>query len=256
MYDCDTPDRCLGGCDLTATCGYNTVHTSPVCDQCLDGYYSSDRVSCSKCPDNIQTLNILNIVFTLTSIILFITFYLFLIGKYISLRCNIDMRALSYFDSDSRRSVSRNSEQKNARSSTFENIRSTGIFVTVKLTISFVQIIVGSLGSINIRWSYTLSKIFRYFTTDPTALTPIFTDCLGNDGVLNKYADILLYLFIPIGFLVLAYLTRELYFFAIKRSLVLRELKIQDAARNALNDIILKSIVWFFLFSFPFLIKA
>ena len=245
---------------MNATCGYNTLQTSPVCDQCLDGYYSSDHVTCSKCPDNSKTLNIANTVFTITLIFLFVTFYAFLIAKYVSIRCNVDVWALSYFDFSTKRSISRSSssiEQQNARSLTFESIRSTGIFVTVKLTISFVQIIVGSLGSLNIPWSDALSKLFRYFTTDPTAFTPVFAECIGDDsGILNIYADVLLYLLIPLGFLVLAYIMHEIFVYVIKRSLVLRELNFQNAACKALNDIVLKSIVWFFLFSFPILVKG
>lgn len=103
-------------------------------------------------------------------------------------------------------------------------------------------------------WSSSFHGLIKSVQYNPLKLVPLFSGCRGEDGtgaapiLENVYVVTLLVLVSPLIFVVVAYsVSRLVLLCAIRANMH------QDAVSKSLRDILLKSMVWFSLFSFPIL---
>jgi hypothetical protein len=272
IFKCDINERCLGGCVLNETCAENVIGTSPVCAICQSGYYTTDDISCLQCPaETDQDLKTVEYFFILVIISVVIgalfTLYIHSVGSSVG----VAPLSLLFTENDSVRESDRDSDRdsrnRNSQNRSISGInkfaigivtevQSRGLFVTVKLTVSFIQVLSGALGTLDVNWSSSMQNFLRTLKIEPTQAVPFFSECSNSTEVESLYVNILLILFIPIGFLLIAGMLYWFIRYLIRRSSVLATGQSKSAANNSLRDITLKSVVWFFLFSFPFLTQG
>jgi uncharacterized membrane protein len=134
------------------------------------------------------------------------------------------------------------------------NLKSHGLFVTVKLTLSFVQVLLGTLPRLSLDVDNASSPSF-VFSVDlnPMHYVPILSECTSNNTLDRPFAHILVILFLPAMFAVMIFIARRLVVYLMRRnasSLLSSSVLVVD---RAMFDVTLKAVVWFCLFSFPVL---
>jgi hypothetical protein len=134
------------------------------------------------------------------------------------------------------------------------NLKSHGLFVTVKLTLSFVQVLLGTLPRLDLNVDGASSPSF-VFSVDlnPMHYVPIMSECTSSNALEMPFAHILVILFLPAMFVVMLFVVRWLVAYLMRRnapSLLSSSVAVVD---RAMFDVTLKAIVWFCLFSFPVL---
>ena len=135
------------------------------------------------------------------------------------------------------------------------NLKTSGMFVTVKLIMSFIQVLIGSLGAVHISWDEKNLSLFNALNIDPSTVIPLFRDCSdsGPRSLHQIYLKQLLILVIPIAFVITAITINRIILYFIYRNVALKESNKQEFAERQLRNISLKSFIWFLLFSFPIL---
>lgn len=112
----------------------------------------------------------------------------------------------------------------------------------------------GSLSVVDVDWSLSFHNFISSIQYSPLQSVPLFTGCRGDHGmggeplISDVYVAALVVLTIPIGFVLFAMLVKQLIF----RCAVNAGLNPEHVSKT-LWDILLKSLVWFSLFSFPIL---
>jgi hypothetical protein len=132
-------------------------------------------------------------------------------------------------------------------------IKSHGLFVTVKLTLSFLQVLMGTIPRLNIEWTSSVSLLVTAADLNPMNYFPIMTGCSSGDQLHGPFMHILLIATVPLAFL----------FALTSVKFIMQQLLRRNAPRvldnnvtvveKAISDVTLKAIVWFCLFSFPLL---
>ena len=161
IFECDRADRCNGGCNLNATCADDFKQDSPVCGVCKEGFYQSSFDSCSKCPANVEFRNAMEILFIVLCIGLGVCLLFGLYIMYVASVHDCDVVVLitgkKRCTEEENLTVSNSSGINDTKLGTFITVsrkrvqsvmssaKSSGLFVTVKLTVSFVQVLVGKL---------------------------------------------------------------------------------------------------------------
>ena len=275
IFKCDVEKRCNGGCQLDSTCDNHVDQLSPVCGVCGVGHYKVNDYSCKVCPDQNQRTKDLMIFFVLFAIIgsfcgLFIFYALHVCNA-----CNMDFALLFEISVEQSQGnstslemgrLTRDSKMKSSIDETVDksmefaksfvaNLKTSGMFVTVKLTLSFIQVLIGSLGTVHISWDDKNLSLFNALNIDPSTVIPLFHDCsAGNSKSLHQiYLKQLLILVIPIAFVITAITINRIILYFIYRNVALKESNKQEFAERQLRNISLKSFIWFLLFSFPIL---
>lgn len=169
IFECDRKGRCKGGCQLNATCASSFKQDSPVCGVCLEGFYQSSFEDCSECPADINLLNAMETTFIIFALLLGFLFLFCLYTMYVAGAHRVRARSLFF----GRQSADGNKDNalagptKSDASFTPKQVKhgdrfkfslratsvtlqaalraakSSGLFVTVKLTVSFVQVLIG-----------------------------------------------------------------------------------------------------------------
>ena len=150
IFLCEVKERCLGGCSLNETCNFGIQQSSPVCAICDENYYENLIGNCAKCPGNPAVLlalryALLCIVITAVVNLLYYGFSKYI--KYLSVNMNTESDTIVLID----KANSSNGEKVITKLAWMWRI--SGLSVTFKLTISFIQIIGGALGKLNIEWT-------------------------------------------------------------------------------------------------------
>jgi hypothetical protein len=272
-FRCDVAKRCLGGCDLGATCAANMVQASPVCGVCMEGYYGQGE-ACTECPSGQSDIKAAEI--TLLTLVILAVFCL-LIGLYaffIHSITDINVFVVEKGTAASRQDVQhydsviaekRSSERSSLKRKILDSIaivprflgslKSHGLFVTAKLTISFVQVLLGTLPRLDLDIHTGSSSSLVVFSIDlnPMNYVPILSECTLNNTLDRPFVHILLVLFLPAMFVIMIFAVRLLMMHLMRRnapSLLSSSAAVVD---RAMFDVTLKAIVWFCLFSFPLL---
>jgi hypothetical protein len=263
VFKCDVRRRCLGGCDLSATCAENVIQSSPVCGVCLDGYYS-DRSGCSKCPASQSSLLaaeyaliVLLILFVFTAILGLYVFSIqsatrtsIITGGSFAARSQNSISEKSSFDRSSRTSIT----QKIVFAiQFFRNLKASGLFVTVKLTVSFFQVIIGGLSHSDIEWKFSLASSIFAVDLNPMNYVPAISQCASKGSLDKPFVHILIILFLPAMFIALLIFAYHIVLYLIRRNAPTILSSSAKIVNKTMFDITLKGLVWFFLFSFPLL---
>ena len=290
IFKCDRDKNCLGGCALNSTCGYNHEQSSPVCGVCKDGYYKSSFEDCSACPSDVSFLDAMEILFvfgavTVLFVLLFVLYSMhicechniplsFFLFSYCGYKIETDTGSLSGQSVSDRatniRGTTWNLRVTSTRISAMVNqMKTSGLFVTVKLVISFVQVLSGkllltkqfhklsfilfhdsgSLHQIDVQWSSSMHNMISSFQYDPFRMVPLFSGCREH-SLEAVYVTALLVLTLPILFGLFAFGVSQLVLYRAQR---VNFLTIKNRKQMSLSarDILLKSFVWFCLLSFP-----
>jgi hypothetical protein len=264
VFRCDMTNRCLGGCQLNATCAMNVKQDSPVCAVCEHGYYDHSE-SCLQCP-------VRNTSWKLVEYVLIIMFALIVwlaVFALISFGLNTSL-GISVFSVDQPESISvvkRQGSLSASRSKTVSSIINTisyasalvsdlkarGLFVTIKLTVSFFQVLLGALSNLELDWKNSIASIITIVDLNPMHYFPIISGCHSEGGMGKPFVHIILIILLPVGFFFMLGSVRTTVYFLLRRNAP-RVLNSRSVAINkAMNDVSLKAIVWFCLFSFPML---
>jgi hypothetical protein len=134
------------------------------------------------------------------------------------------------------------------------DLKSQGLFVTAKLTLSFLQVLLGTLPRLDLDVDDASTPSF-VFSVDlnPMNYVPIMSECTSSGSLDRPFVHILLTLFLPAMFVVMILVVRWLVLYLMRRnapSLLSSSVVVVD---RAMFDVTLKAIVWFCLFSFPLL---
>jgi hypothetical protein len=270
VFRCDVAKRCLGGCDLGATCAENVQQTSSVCGVCMEGYYATGE-TCSACPSNSSYLKAAEIIIVVLLILVVFCSLLGMYAFFIHSISNVNIFvvektiARSSSGSDDKRSLSPNqsSEQSKSKirngisfaSQIFSDLKSQGLFVTGKLALSFVQVLLGTLPRLDLDVDGASSPSF-VFSVDlnPMNYVPIMSECTSNETLGRPFVHILVVFFLPAMFLVMLFIVRWLISYLMRRNCPsLLSSSSASVVDRAIFDVTLKAIVWFCLFSFPVL---
>jgi hypothetical protein len=273
VFRCDISSRCLGGCQLNATCAANVRQDSPVCAVCEDGFYASDE-SCNSCP----AADSLWAAFEYFAVILFFTIVLFALVALYALQLHTVL-GINIFsgttkdgpqesiigkedensDGNQNRSPSLlRSNRKFARSVRYASIlvdliRSHGLYVTVKLTLSFLQVLMGTIPRLNIEWSASVSMFENFPDLNLLHYFPIFSGCNSKTSLRGPFIYILLVAFAPLAFLCGLGLVKWIMQRLLHRNALQVLASNATAVDKVMFDVTLKAIVWFCLLSFPLL---
>jgi hypothetical protein len=154
----------------------------------------------------------------------------------------------------SSRSNSRISRSLSYASSVVDLIRSNGLYVTVKLTLSFLQVLMGTIPRLNIEWNSSVSNLVDFADLNPMTYFPILSGCTTKERLNGPFVHILLIALVPIGFLVVLGSVKWVMQQLLRRNAP-RVLEGGNgvAVRKALFDVTLRALVWFCLVSFPLL---
>jgi hypothetical protein len=259
VFRCDVSQRCLGGCVLNMTCTANVLQTSPVCGVCMDGYYGTGE-ACTKCPSNSSILKATELVVVgLLIVVVFcmlLGFYAFFIHSITGINIFVAEKSVAskrnVSDIQSRDSIKIRMIESIATVSRF--IVSQGLFVTVKLALSFVQVLLGTLPRLDLDVHIGSSPSFIFAVDlNPMHYVPIMSECTSSDALERPFVHILLVLFLPAMFVVMVFPARWLVAYLMRRnapSLLSSSVAVVD---RAMFDVTLKAIVWFCLVSFPIL---
>jgi hypothetical protein len=266
VFRCDVSKRCLGGCDLSATCAANVLQTSPVCGVCMEGYYATGE-TCSACPSNSSYMKAAEIAFvvlvTLVVFCLLLGLYasnirtitdtnIFVVEKKLESK-NRSTRTLS--EAPSKERLKKNLVSVLGTISRFVNsLHAKGLSVTVKLALSFVQVLLGTLPRLNLEVNNRSSPSWA-LSVDLNLMNyvPIISECTPSDALERPFAYILLILFLPVMFIAMIFFVRSLVSYLMRLnapSLLSSRLLEVD---SAMFHVTLQAIVWFCLVSFPFL---
>jgi hypothetical protein len=267
VFECDMVHRCLGGCQLNATCAAHVKQDSPVCGVCDEGYYTVDE-SCQSCPPSDSPLvaveHFLIIFFIVLVILALIGLYALQI--YSILGINVfytakeepeDVKPEDDEDPTPRfvRSSSRLAKSMSYASIIVSIIKSRGLYVTVKLTLSFLQVLMGTIPRLNIEWTSSVSKLVNFADLNPMNYFPILSGCSSAQTFRGPFVLILLIALVPLAFLFTLGSVKWIMQQLLRRNapkVLLLDNNV-SAVEKAMYDVTLKAIVWFCLFSFPLL---
>jgi hypothetical protein len=136
----------------------------------------------------------------------------------------------------------------------FGDMKFQGLFVTVKLTMSFIQVLLGTLPRFHLQIDGDSSPSFIFAVDlNPMHYVPIMSECTPSDTLDRPFVHILLVLFLPATFIVMTLLVRSLVKYLMRRNSPSLLSSSVVAVDRAMFDVTLKAIVWFCLFSFPLL---
>jgi hypothetical protein len=283
IFRCDVSRRCLGGCDLSNSCSENVDPVSPVCGVCKEGYYGGGN-SCQECPSNSS-------FFIAIEYILIVLAILLVLMALFALYCNFihSITGVNILEKESNSTPERNTGTEiapNARdqslfnesfdssssyekrslsfkeslrdkvshaSRIFRGLKAHGLFVTVKLTVSFVQVLLGSLSQVDVDWSSTRPNFM--FTVDLNIMNfvPVLSGCRSEESLPKPFTHILLILFLPAFFIASVIVVRQLILCIMRRNVPSLADTNGPELKKAMYDMTMKAIVWFCLFSFPIL---
>ena len=268
IYRCDIDSRCNGGCVFNATCRTDVKQDSPVCGVCSEGYYDNSD-SCLKCPEDEKFLLSMELLFCVGAVLLGCSLLFSLYLSSVCSKTGLPVRAFfdSSFDPSSRpldeasnrpKSVSRLSSISvsvtNKISYYAKAAKGQGLFVTVKLTVSFAQVLVGSVANLHVDWTGNIDRLLNSLKVNPLQAVPLFTGC-DNRSYNKTYVEIMLVLLVPLIMITLAALLHWVIIALARRNRNLNAAAISHIYKS-LSDITLKSLVWFCLFSFPILARS
>lgn len=197
IYSCDYPDVCTGGCQLNNTCQKHRQNNSPVCALCVEGYYQIGDV-CYACNYREGDARIIKFV---SYFVLGVFVFVALCGiLYWSLR-NIGKEVESEKEIETRRSVK-------------QFLKGTGM--TAKLTISFAQVMAGSVLAMNIDWPRYLRRFFNTLNANPLNEINAIIQCTSGDIVEPFYTSLVAAVMAPLCFL-LVLIAAILFIMRVKR---------------------------------------
>ncbi len=269
IFRCDITQRCLGGCQLNSTCDSNIDPTSPVCGVCDENYYSYGP-SCVECREDRKFIGAMKLLFAIAGVVLGITFLFILYLDSVCSRCGFNREDLLRLSSYSKKSetivdqdAQMNGNEKRSKSSVtqmlsfaflfIQAVKQTGLVVTVKLTVSFFQVLAGTIGALDINWSSEIASLSKSVQYDPLQAVELFQNC-GESDLSGSYIRMLLVLLIPGIFVGASIIVRTFIMYLVRRNPLISYSEVD--AQLKLNDITLKSFVWFSLFSFPLLTRS
>jgi hypothetical protein len=190
VFRCDVEKRCLGGCDLSATCAANVLQTSPVCGVCMEGYFGTDE-ACSECPSDSSYLKAAEILFVVFIIVVVFGVLLGMFAFDVHTITEINVFVVEE-DLQSKKGkapeISGNPSSERLKKSIvggiesvsriYDSLNSHGLFVTVKLALSFVQVLLGTLPRFHLNDDSSSSPSF-IFAVDLNLMNyvPILSEC-------------------------------------------------------------------------------
>jgi hypothetical protein len=265
VFRCDLTHRCLGGCQLNATCAMNVKQDSPVCAVCEHGYYAL-RESCEMCPASSSpwvAMEYFIIVFFILLVIAALV-GLYALQIYSILGINVfysakdepqDLKLDDDEDSTPRyfRSSSRLARSMGYASVIFNLIKARGLYVTVKLTLSFLQVLMGTIPRLNIEWTTSVSSLVNFADLNPMNYFPILSGCATTHTLHGPFVHIILVASVPLAFLVALGSVKWIMQQLLRRNAPKVLENNVSAVEKAMFDVTLKALVWFCLFSFPLL---
>jgi hypothetical protein len=264
VFRCDITRRCEGGCQLNATCAMNVKQDSPVCGVCDEGYYDHSE-SCLKCPGGSATWR-LGEYFMILVFVLAVWLAVFVLISF-GLNTSLGISVFSEDLADDTSAIKRDSSLGTPRSKTVSKILTTisfasavvsdlkarGLFVTMKLTVSFVQVLLGALSNLELDFKNSIASVMTIIDLNPMHYFPILSGCHSEDGIGRPFVHIILILLLPLGFFFMLGSVRTIVYFLLKRNTPRVLSSKRNEINKAMNDVSLKAIVWFCLFSFPLL---
>jgi hypothetical protein len=290
IFRCDVSRRCLGGCDLSNSCSENVNPTSPVCAVCKEGYYGGGN-SCKLCPANssfFKSIEYALIVFVILVVfgILFGLYCHFIYsitgvnileketkskdtksedasekttGRETTLSIGDQSLFSESFDSSSTSEKRSFSFKESLRSKIFHasrilrGLKAHGLFVTVKLTVSFVQVLLGSLSQIDVDWGSIGADFLLTVDLNVMNFVPVLAGCKSKESLAKPFTHILLIMFLPLLFIAVVIVVRQFILYIMRRNVPSLSKTNGPELKKAMYDMTMKAMVWFCLFSFPVL---
>jgi hypothetical protein len=263
VFRCDVAKRCLGGCVLNATCAANVLQTSPVCGVCMEGYYETGE-TCSECPSSSSNLKAVEVFFVVLIIVVLFCLLLGMYAFFIHSITGINVFITEESSKAPKQEVRTISESRERLKSTMMegvatvsrvlgDLKSHGLFVTVKLALSFMQVLLGTLPRFKLQVQGNSPSFVFSLDLNPIKYVPIMSECTSSNSLNGPFLHIVVILLLPIMFVVMLFVVRLLVMYLMRRnapSLLSSSVAVVD---RAMFDVTLKAIVWFCLFSFPLL---
>jgi hypothetical protein len=273
IFRCDIEKNCIGGGpDLSNLCAANFDPTSPICGVCSDGYYLDSMNECSECHGNEKFITGMEALMSLVVVFFVGTFLYFFhsqvveklpkVAVHTSAPGSIDIKEIpsatliqqgSSSDSGSGSPVAHlfDSPRLFVRH-TLRALKSHGVFVTVKLTVSFVQVLAGALLSVKVEWTSGISMLLSLIRYDPLESLSLFSGCKSSAHLSTYYVAQLLILFAPLAFAFLTLIVNRIALYVNIAHGSIADSN-REIAEDRLRDSSIKALVWFCLFSYPIL---
>jgi hypothetical protein len=269
IFRCDIDKNCIGGGpDLSNLCAPNFDPSYPICGVCADGYYLTSDNDCSECSGSDSFISAMEALMSIVTLLVVGAFLYFIHSQIIDkLPQAVPINVVDVKDVPDATLNKQGSSSNSGHDSpvghiihspevfvrhTFHTLKSHGVFVTVKLTVSFVQVLAGALLSIKVEWTFGISRLLSLIRYDPLESLSLFSGCKSTSHLSTFYVAQLLILYIPVAFTVLTFIVNRLVLY-----LNIAKGKITSAnkeiAANRLRDMSIKALVWFCLFSYPIL---
>jgi hypothetical protein len=135
-----------------------------------------------------------------------------------------------------------------------DTLVSQGLFVTVKLALSFIQVLLGTLPRFYLHTDTSSSPSFLFSVDlNPMQYVPIMSECTSSGSLDRPFAHILMILFLPAMFVVMLFVVRWLVMYLIQRNAPSQLPSNASKVDRAIFDVTLQAIVWFCFFAFPLL---
>ena len=110
------------------------------------------------------------------------------------------------------------------------------------------------MSSVNVDWNNKFNSLILSIQYNPLQSVPLFSGCRDSKGdstLDDVYAKLILVMVVPIGFVIFTmFVNRLILFFALRCGVKSMS---RELVTKSLQDMTLKSCVWFSLFSFPIL---
>jgi hypothetical protein len=127
------------------------------------------------------------------------------------------------------------------------------LFATCKLSLSFIQVMVGTLPRFSVEWGKPLSFVVASVGLSPIQYFPVLTGCYREGGLSLPFAHIMLVFFLPLAFGAVLLSFRKMIWLILERS---HSTVVRDHSKTvsaSLHSATMTAIVWFCIICFPFL---
>lgn len=272
IYSCDVVDNCLGGCQLNNTCDRHVLQSSPVCGVCDDKYYLQNGRCLSCASAMMDSKRVGRLVYSLSTVCMFVVLVVLMVGNIRlhngsnpaspNISIDKDEHSASLYATESSSFKRFNSRSASIMFSPTLNLfreerhkravkkMFRGTAMSAKITLSFLQVMTGSLFVMNIKWSGSIDWLRNTLNFNPFRTLEATLRCSpsGNTPFLMKTIAVCV---TPMYFLALlaCAATVTWHMHVAYRKYCGKEVKAH--AWEAIRNLSIKIFLWFCLIIYP-----
>jgi hypothetical protein len=249
VFKCDIEESCRGGCLLNETCKSDILQTSPVCGVCSEGYYNAGN-KCDKCTSESRSLYIGR--FFIEAVVVFSAILALLWAVTSQEIQAVAARATTGYV-ESKSEAEKYGGFMGHLFFIVSRIIPRGV-VTAKLIISFWQVLTNGFFTLSLEWPRSMRVFVSLVSINPLNRYAARVTCDNSDEQ-QSLINLTLMLCLPFVFFLLLLGSYGVVYFRVVLPLQdEKQNKLSEdkfiAAKTALRDISIKTIVWFCLITF------